>query len=143
MNEKYIKYLTLPPFKSKNRKAMLNKDRAAQFMPFDALTGYKDLISEEEISSKEKIITLEDKNVELERKLQFLYHSKDEHIKVKIVYYYQNIESKKFDYVTKTGYISSFSSDKKSIYLNKTKINIKDIYDIIIDDVFKEVDSDE
>ena len=132
MDKKYLDYINLPPHVSKNRKLMDVKDRASQFMPFDALSGYSSLISNSNISSKEKIITLEDKNIELERKLQYFFLSIDKKIKIKIIYYHLNEENNKYEYSSKIGYISSFSDDKKYLYLNKIKICIKDIYDIII-----------
>lgn len=144
MNEKYLKIIDLPRHESKNRKKMDVKDRAAQFMPFDALVGFSDLITNSNISSKEKIITLEDKNIELERKLQYLFLSLDKNIKIKIIYYHLNEETNKYEYINKIGSINSFSEDKKYLYINKTKININDIYDIIILDKYSmEMELDE
>ena len=46
MSSKYDDIIDLPHFVSKNRKHMSNYDRAAQFAPFAALTGYGEQISE-------------------------------------------------------------------------------------------------
>ena len=50
MNEKdphrYDDIIGLPRFVSRGRKHMSNYDRAAQFAPFDALTGYDEAIEE-------------------------------------------------------------------------------------------------
>ena len=47
MNEKYEKIIRLPHKQSDTRKHMSLHDRAAQFAPFAALTGYEASIKEE------------------------------------------------------------------------------------------------
>ena len=46
MNSKYDKIISLPHHVSKTRPQMPMSDRAAQFAPFAALTGYDTAISE-------------------------------------------------------------------------------------------------
>ena len=46
MNEKYEKIIHLPHHISKNRPQMSNHDRAAQFAPYSALSGYEDAVEE-------------------------------------------------------------------------------------------------
>ena len=46
MNSKYNEIMDLPHHVSKNRPQMPMSDRAAQFAPFAALTGYDDAVKE-------------------------------------------------------------------------------------------------
>lgn len=46
--EKYKNIINLPHHISKNHPQMSTHERAAQFAPFAALTGYEDIITEEE-----------------------------------------------------------------------------------------------
>ena len=46
MNEKYEKIINLPHHVSKTRAQMSRSDRAAQFAPYSALTGYENAIEE-------------------------------------------------------------------------------------------------
>ena len=46
MDKRYLKIIGLPHHKSATRKPMTLYNRAAQFSPFAALTGFEDIISE-------------------------------------------------------------------------------------------------
>ena len=60
MNEKdphrYDDIIDLPRFISKGRKHMSNYDRAAQFAPFDALTGYDEAIEETGRTTENEVV---------------------------------------------------------------------------------------
>ena len=46
MNEKYEKIINLPHHVSMTRESMPKADRAAQFAPYSALSGYEDAVEE-------------------------------------------------------------------------------------------------
>ena len=48
MNKKYLDIINLPHHVSKKHEKMSLELRAAQFAPFSALTGYKEIINETE-----------------------------------------------------------------------------------------------
>ena len=52
--EKYADMLDMPPHKSSKHPPMALLDRAAQFSPFAALTGYEDAIRKTEIRQIER-----------------------------------------------------------------------------------------
>ena len=55
MNEKYEKIINLPHHVSATREPMPKADRAAQFAPYSALSGYEDAIEDTaKESQKEK-----------------------------------------------------------------------------------------
>ena len=76
---KYSDIIDLPRFVSKNRKHMSNYDRAAQFAPFAALTGYGEKIIEASRLTDEFIELGEQERNELDYKLALI----DENIKNK------------------------------------------------------------
>lgn len=58
--EEYADIIDLPHHRSARRKPMSLYNRAAQFAPFSALSGYEDMVSEE--------VCLTEQQVELENK---------------------------------------------------------------------------
>lgn len=100
---------------------MDSKDfRAKQFMPFDALSGFYDLIDNENIEIKQKLILSDDSLERLNKKFQEL--KKGDNVLVK--YYYD------IDYIETTGIIKKIDTIYKNIYILNSVINIDDIIDI-------------
>ena len=102
---------------------MDNKDfRAKQFMPFDALSGFYDLIDNENIDIKQKLILSDDMQERLNKKFQEL--KKGDNVLIK--YYYD------IDYIETTGIIEKIDTIYKNIYILNSVINIDDVIDIKI-----------
>ena len=102
---------------------MDNKDfRTKQFMPFDALSGFYDLIDNENIDIKQKLILSEDMLEILNKKFQEL--KKGDNVLIK--YYYD------IDYIETTGIIEKIDTIYKNIYILNSVINIDDVIDIKI-----------
>lgn len=80
----YGDIINLPYKKSKKYKHMSQKDRAAQFAPFAALTGHKQLIHETQRITEEKREIDENKQQILNQKLNYFIETKE---KVKITYF--------------------------------------------------------
>lgn len=72
MSNKYDDIIDLPHFVSKNRKHMSNYDRAAQFAPFAALTGYGEQISEASRITQDFIELGEQERNELDYKISLI-----------------------------------------------------------------------
>ncbi len=78
-NDKYRDIINLPHHVSKERKHMSLYDRAAQFAPFAALTGFDEDIEEEERITDSRIEAAEDELVRLnERFSDFLSRLNDQ-----------------------------------------------------------------
>ena len=58
------------------------QNRAAQFAPFAALTGYEEALGETARQTSQRIVLDEDSKENLDRKLQWLLAHKEEQIKV-------------------------------------------------------------
>lgn len=99
---------------------MQNNDRAKQFMPFDALKGFK-----EEINKRKRVVVAkrelsEDDLQELQNKVNLINTG----MIVEITYYDND------QYVKIKGMVSKINFDLKYIVIVKTKINIDCIVNI-------------
>ena len=66
---RYADIIELPHHRSKSRKAMSLEERAAQFSPFAALSGYEDIIEETARMTEEEIFLAEEAWNDLDRQL--------------------------------------------------------------------------
>jgi len=96
---------------------MTNQERAKQFLPFDALEGYFDMVN---LSTYEKCVRKSLDVDEQERLAKILssFHKAD---MVRITYY--DIDH----YKTITGLISRIDYDHNTLSIVKTKIYVEDI----------------
>ncbi len=78
MNNRYDEIINLPHHVSKTRPQMSMEDRAAQFAPFAALTGYDSAIKETERLTDERIELDEETLTALDLKYQFLMDALDD-----------------------------------------------------------------
>ncbi len=101
---------------------MDRKDRAKQFMPFDALKGLKDALSEKEIEYEERKELSEDKLKELENEFNKINIGS----KIKIKYY------KNKQYVEIAGVVTKIDYIKKKIGVDGVLINLSDILSICV-----------
>ena len=75
MSGKYDDIMDLPHHQSKTRPRMSLLNRAAQFSPFAALTGYGETVKEAARLTTPEIELSEDRRAELDRKLEILKSS--------------------------------------------------------------------
>ena len=108
---------------------MARLNRAAQFAPFAALTGYDDLIRESERETDEQLDLDEDSKAALNEKLVWLFHQE---IPPEAAFTYFVPDSKKAggEYITVTGKISKYDEFSQSITLDSDKV-------IFIEDINK------
>lgn len=97
-------------------------DRAKQFMPFDALKGFREAIREKEKIIENKNIIDEDNSNNINNILNKLKVG----LRVEITYYYE------YHYITKTIDIKKLSFQSGKIILNNNIINFDDLKDIKI-----------
>ena len=87
MTQKYKSIIDLPHHVSSVHPRMSREERAAQFSPFSALTGYDSVIQEAARLTEEKIELSDDKKAELDRKQQFLAEHMNEQPLVTVTYF--------------------------------------------------------
>lgn len=117
------------------------ENRAAQFAPFAALTGYDDAVAETARLTDKKAELSEDLRQELDRKLSEITAMLDSGKKVTISAEYFEEDSLKEGgkYVTKQGMIKRVDMYRRQILFNdKSSIAIDDIASINVADFFDE-----
>ena len=87
MREDYLSIISRPHHVSAKRCPMSMSDRAAQFAPFAALTGYDEEIDETARLTAAKRTLTEDEAAELNKTLCSLLDREYENVKVKILYF--------------------------------------------------------
>ena len=127
----YEDILNLPHHVSKTRPQMSMLDRAAQFSPFAALTGYDDAIKETGRLTDEKIEMDEDRKAALDMKQAYLIEMIDEQPEISITYFLPDAKKSGGAYVTATGNLKRFDEDERLLILTDgKKIPMDDIADI-------------
>ena len=127
----YEDILNLPHHVSKTRPQMSMLDRAAQFSPFAALTGYDDAIKETGHLTDEKIEMDEDRKAALDMKQANLIEMIDEQPEISITYFLPDTKKSGGAYVTVTGNLKRFDEYERLLILTDgKKIPMDDIADI-------------
>ena len=98
----YEDIINLPHHISSKRPQMSMLDRAAQFSPFAALTGYDDAIHETGRLTDEKIDLSEEEKEALDRKQQILMERLCDHPALTVTYFVPDPKKSGGAYVTKT-----------------------------------------
>lgn len=126
MHNNYQDIINMSHEISNNHPRMSIYNRAAQFAPFAALTGYSTLISESSKIADKKIELYDDLEIEISNKLNYI----NNHIKDKIIVtikYYDNSSAK---YIIKTGIIKKIDTVYKIIKIDNIIIDMYDIFSI-------------
>lgn len=137
--EKYQDIINIPYNKSTKRRQMSLNDRAAQFAPFAALTGYEESLKEaSRTTTIKKELTQDDKDI-ISAKLNFITTNKLTE-DIIITYFIKDLKKQGGKYVTISKQIKRIDEVNKIIYfIDKQSINIDDIIDIksnTIDSIF-------
>ena len=128
MNEDISRYkdiINLPHHISKRHPRLSMEQRAAQFSPFAALTGYEEATDETSRLTDEKIELSEEDMEELNRKLQNLQGE------AVITYFVKDERKSGGSYVTIKGEVRRIDDYEKAIVMRDgSKIFVDDILDI-------------
>lgn len=138
--DKYKDIINLPHKQSTKRPRMPLLDRATQFAPFAALTGYDDAINETGRLTDEKIELSEENLNELNTKYQILVDKLDDEKIVSFTYFVPDGTKSGGAYITKQGIVKKVDDYERLITLyDSTKIPMDDI--LAIDgDIFNSMD---
>ncbi len=131
MNGKYDEIMGLPHHVSKTRPKMPMSDRAAQFAPFAALTGYDSAIKETGRLTDERIELDEEALTALNMRYQLLMDALDEEPEVEITYFKPDERKAGGAYVTATGAVIKVDDFERLITMQDgTKIPMDDVLSI-------------
>ena len=128
MNNRYDEIINLPHHISKTRPQMPMSDRAAQFAPFAALTGYDSAIKETGRLTDERIELDEGALTALNMRYQLLMDALDEEPEVEITYFKPDERKAGGAYVTATGAVIKVDDFERLITMQDgTKIPMDDL----------------
>lgn len=131
MSEKYEDMLYMNPPVSKTHRKMSIQDRAAQFMPFAALTGYEDLIRESSRITQSRIELSETEIEELKHKLEILHRHEIEKPLIKVQYFVHDLKKSGGSYQMVEKYLHRIDDiEKKIIFKDRTTIQFEEIISI-------------
>ena len=131
MKDQYDDIINLPHHVSKTRPQMSMVDRAAQFSPFAALTGYDAAIKETGRLTDEKVNLSEEEKEALDRKQQILMERLGDHPALTVAYFVPDAKKSGGAYVTKDGNLKKIDGFERWMMLTDgTKIPLDDVADI-------------
>ena len=130
---KYDDIIDLPHHVSERHPQMLAMDRAAQFSPFAALTGHRDMIAEAERLTEKKIELEEGEQQEIMIRLQILLGKIKEKPEAAVTYFVPDEKKSGGSYRTVCGAVVKVDGDKKQVVMeNGTVIPMEDICKVFL-----------
>ena len=124
----YEDIVNLPHHVSRNRPQMPLRDRAAQFAPFAALTGYGEAIDETARWTEERREMDENERAVLDSRLRFLSTRLEEQPQVEIEHFVPDSRKDGGAYVRTEGRLTAISSSSRTLMLiDGTVINLDNI----------------
>lgn len=135
MNEinrhRYDDIIDLPHHVSKTHPQMSLHDRAAQFSPFAALTGYGDAVGEAARLTDRRQELDEEQAARLERQLSLLTETAAERPEIEVTYFLPDARKSGGKYVTFRGTLRRIDETEKTLlFTDGRRIAIRDIWDI-------------
>lgn len=131
MKDQYDDIINLPHHVSKTRPQMSMVDRAAQFSPFAALTGYDAAIKETGRLTDEKVNLSEEEKEALDRKQQILMEWLGDHPALTITFFVPDEKKAGGAYMTKSGNLKKIGEFERVMLLTDgTKIPLDDVVEI-------------
>lgn len=128
---KYDDIINLPHHVSATRPHMAAIDRAAQFAPFAALTGYEGAVKETARLTDERIELDEYAQGALSDRLQIIADRMKEHPKIAITYFRPDAKKKGGAYITAAGTVKKIDEYERVVVMtDATVIPIDEIISI-------------
>lgn len=117
MKGKYDDIINLPRLVSKKHPQMSLYDRAAQFAPFAALTGYEDAIKETARTTEVFRPVLGGEKEEIDQKLYDLQQNQHNHPQISIEYFVPDVRKEGGEYHTLMGKVRQIDSVNKQLVM--------------------------
>lgn len=127
----YEDIINLPHHVSPTRPRMSRADRAAQFSPFAALSGYGDAVQETARLTNRRIELDESAKAALDEKLRLLAEVIEERPEAEITYFLPDKKKAGGEYVTATGQVKKVDAVAQELVMaNGRIIPIADIIEV-------------
>ncbi|MGM9538353.1 MAG: hypothetical protein ACI3VN_08485 [Candidatus Onthomonas sp.] len=131
MSGKYDDILFLPHPVSTECRHMSNLERAAQFAPFAALTGYESAVLETARLTEAKAELDESEKAVIDTRLRMLLELPGQQPEIIITYFVPDKRKSGGSYVETTGYVKRIDLVEKIILLTDgTRIPIEDVFSL-------------
>lgn len=129
----YDDIIHLPHHVSTRHPQMSNRDRAAQFAPFAALTGHEEAVKETARRTETKIQLDEDEKQRLDKKLRYIREHLADTPAVTITYFVSDPKKSGGKYMDYDGTVKKIEEHSHLIVMNDgTQIPITDILQITL-----------
>lgn len=135
--------INLPHHVSRNREHMSILDRAAQFSPFAALTGYEEAIKETSRLTDQRIELTEAAKKILDEKLRIVQEQLSRKQEIELVFFQLDERKAGGNYISIIGTVKKIDGyDRVVVMQDGTRIPIEEIVDItgemfqVLDDFF-------
>lgn len=128
----YEDILHLPHPTSKKHPRMSMEERAAQFSPFAALTGFGGVIQETGRLTDRRVELGESDRAELERTLNFLDSQEEEHPLVQVTYFLPDERKEGGAYVTVTGRLKRIDQVENLLLVGSYRIPIEELREVCL-----------
>ncbi|MBR3805550.1 MAG: hypothetical protein IKJ13_01770 [Clostridia bacterium] len=142
MGKNYDDIIDLPCPTSDSHPRMARADRAAQFAPFSALTGYDLAIFEAARLTEREVMLSEDIKERLDRWHKLLLDIRDAMPLLKITYYLPDKRKTGGSYKTAVGHLTSYDEHNKTVTIDRREIisliDVKEIDSELFREMFDE-----
>ena len=130
-SERYRDIMDLPHPTPRSHPRMSRIDRAAQFSPFAALTGYDAAVRETARLTEDKLELDESRKAQLDRRLQQLRDRGGEGVFLRVLYFLPDTRKAGGAYVTAEGELKKLDAYGQQLLLrDDTAIPFGDIYSL-------------
>lgn len=127
--DNYSDIINLPHRFSARRKQLSPQQRAAQFMPFAALTGYDECVMEKARITENKAVLCEEDCAELNRQLAILCEHIAERPEITLTVYVPDKKKSGGSYIQKTGIARRISMEERFIeFVGGERFFLENIY---------------
>ena len=140
---KYDDIINLPHHVSQKHRRMSLLDRAAQFAPFAALSGYEEAVKETRRLTDKKRELDDSEKEKLDDRLQIIKDSLEMHPIVEIIYFVPDERKSGGAYITVSGYVKKLNTYSSTLIMgDDTQIPINEIMNIkgelfkFLDDIY-------
>lgn len=128
---KYDDILNMPHHVSSTHPRMSMHDRAAQFSPFAALTGYDDTVRETARLTDERLELTADRITDLNQKITFLNEHAEERPEITVEYFIPDEKKSGGKYVTLSGKFRRIDEyNQNMVFVSGEEIPLNDIFEI-------------
>lgn len=131
MSGKYDDIIGMPRHTSPRHPRMSMRDRAAQFAPFSALTGYGDVVDETARLTDGRIALTEDAKALLDLRQRLLLERIDARPEITVTYFVADARKSGGSYQTVSGRLLRIDTVEKVLVLeNGRRIDTRDVLSI-------------